>query len=135
MRAALTISRSAPLPPRVLEPRIDLAMWKQATPPDEPTRYTVTGPRGRLEFWREGECEILFEEEALRAQEAALLGPDPTSAETMALWMRQVCDGARPLPLILHSQFAACLYATGYCEDINQAKALAAISASQQRVA
>ena len=90
--------------------------------------------RPRIELWREGQCEILFEEEAVRPQEA-LLGPDPTSAETMALWMRQVCDGSRPLPLILHSQFAACLYASGYCEDINQAKALAAISASQQRVA
>ena len=90
--------------------------------------------RPRIEFWREGECETLFEEETLRAHET-LSGPDPTSAETMAMWMRQVCDGSRPLPPLLHSQFAACLYATGYCDDINQAKALAAISSSQQRVA
>ena len=90
--------------------------------------------RPRIEFWREGQCEVLFEEEAMRGHEASL-SPDGASAETMALWMRQVSDGSRPLPLILHSQFAACLYATGYCDDMNQAKALAAIGATQQRVA
>lgn len=97
-------------------------------------RSARSARRPRIELWREGECEILFEEEALRAHEA-LLGPDPASAETTAMWMRQVCDGSRPLPLTLHSQFAACLYASGYCDDINQAKALAAIGATQQRVA
>lgn len=90
--------------------------------------------RPRIEYWREGRCEILFEEEAMRAHEA-LRGPDPASAETTATWMRQVCDGALPLPPLLHSQFAACLYATGYCDDINQAKALAAIGATRERVA
>jgi len=90
--------------------------------------------RPRIEYWREGQCEVLFEEEAMHAQEGAL-APDSASAETTALWMRQVHDGTRPLPLALHGQFAACLYASGYCDDINQAKALAAISATQQRVA
>jgi hypothetical protein len=51
------------------------------------------------------------------------------------MWMRQVTDGGRPLPTPLLNQFAACLYATGYCDDLNQAKALAALSAVQQRVA
>jgi hypothetical protein len=40
----------------LLEPRVDLVMWKQSTPPDEPRRYTVTAPRGRLEFWRDGDA-------------------------------------------------------------------------------
>jgi hypothetical protein len=40
----------------LLEPRVDLVMWKQATPPDQPRRYTVTGPRGRLEFWRDADA-------------------------------------------------------------------------------
>ena len=94
----------------------------------------IGSARSGIEFWREGEREMLFEEQALHAQEAAL-GPDPASAEATALWMRQVCDGSRPLPLCVRRQFAACLHATGYCDDINQAKALAAIGASPRRVA
>ena len=90
--------------------------------------------RPRIEHWREGRCEILFEEEVMRANEA-VRGPDPASVETTAMWMRQVCEGVLPLPPLLHSQFAACLYATGYCDDINQAKALAAIGATRERVA
>ena len=90
--------------------------------------------RPRIEYWREGSCQVLFEDEAMHLHEASV-GPDPASAETTALWMQQVHDGTRPLPLALHSQLAACLYASGYCDDINQAKALAAISASRQQVA
>jgi hypothetical protein len=33
------------------------------------------------------------------------------------------------------NQLAACLYAIGYCEDFNQAKALAAIAAAGRHVA
>ena len=90
--------------------------------------------RPRIEYWRDGCCEVLFEEEAMRAHET-VRGPDLASAETTAMWMRQVCDGVVPLPAPLHSQFAACLYATGYCDDINQAKALAAIGTTRERVA
>ena len=96
-------------------------------------RNTRSLHRPRIEHWREGACEVLFEEEPMHAHEAA--PGDCTTAESTAIWMRQVLDGIRPLPLALHSQFAACLYASGYCDDINQAKALAAIGATQQRVA
>jgi hypothetical protein len=63
MRAAQLYVRHA-TPERVervaatclLEPRIDLVMWKPATRDTEPRRYTVTGPRGRLDFWRDGDA-------------------------------------------------------------------------------
>lgn len=90
--------------------------------------------RPRIEFWCEGRGEILFEEDAIRVCEAFAV-PDPASADSTAQWMRHIVDGARPMPIALLGQFAACLYATGYCEDISQAKALAAIGAARQRVA
>jgi hypothetical protein len=35
----------------LLDPRVDLIMWRDASQPSEP-RYVVLGPRGRLTFWR-----------------------------------------------------------------------------------
>ena len=40
----------------LLEPRVDLVMWKQAGEDGQTRRYTVAGPRGYLEFWRDGDA-------------------------------------------------------------------------------
>jgi hypothetical protein len=37
----------------LLDPRVDLVMWRRSLATGEPG-YVVTGPRGRLEFWRGG---------------------------------------------------------------------------------
>jgi hypothetical protein len=36
----------------LLEPRVDLVMWRSELAGGRPDAYTLTGPRGRLEFWR-----------------------------------------------------------------------------------
>ena len=63
MRAAQLYVRD-PAPSRVeriartclLEPRVDLVMWKHTTADEQTRRYNVAGPRGYLEFWREGDA-------------------------------------------------------------------------------
>jgi anthranilate phosphoribosyltransferase len=41
--------------------------------------------------------------------------------------MRRVLNGELPLPLPLANQLACCLYASGYADDFNQAKAIVAL--------
>jgi hypothetical protein len=40
----------------LIEPRVDLVMWKRTAP--ESGSYIVTGPRGRLEFWPSGSTRV-----------------------------------------------------------------------------
>jgi anthranilate phosphoribosyltransferase len=55
--------------------------------------------------------------------------PNPASAAATALWTTQVLAGEIPLPMPLVNQLACCLYASGYTQDMNQAKAIAAVEA------
>jgi anthranilate phosphoribosyltransferase len=55
--------------------------------------------------------------------------PKAASASSTALWTRQILAGEISLPLPLVNQLACCLYGTGYAQDMNQAKAIAAIEA------
>jgi hypothetical protein len=41
----------------LLEPRIDLVMWRNTRADTGTATYTVTGPRGRLTFWRDSTSE------------------------------------------------------------------------------
>ena len=61
--------------------------------------------------------------------------PMPSDVKAVASWIRRALDGACAIPAPLVNQLAACLYATGYCDDFNQAKALAVIAAAGRRVA
>jgi anthranilate phosphoribosyltransferase len=84
--------------------------------------------RPRIEYFDQGERRVLFEEEAapVKALAAGPAGIDPAST---AQWIRQALDGEVPIPYPLVNQLACCLYACGYTDDMNQAKAIAAVEA------
>lgn len=84
--------------------------------------------RPQLEYLNRGNSEILFEAERTPTRSVPHL-PKATSATATALWTRQVLARQIPLPLPLVNQLACCLYGTGYAQDMNQAKAIAAIEA------
>ena len=90
--------------------------------------------RPRLEYLDGGVGEVLFEAEhdSLRALPNL---PDGADAATTAKWTRRVLDNHLPLPLPIANQLACCLYASGYAEDFNQAKAIVAVEANGLAVA
>lgn len=82
--------------------------------------------RPRLEYIREGICETLFEAEHDSLKSLPNL-PDGADAAVTAQWIRRVLDNNLSLPLPIANQLACCLYACGYAEDFNQAKAIVAV--------
>lgn len=82
--------------------------------------------RPRLEYFRDGESRVLFEAETESGHHHPGGPADPSAAAT-ATWTRLALDGRVPLPLPLVNQVATCLYACGYTNDMNQAKAIAAV--------
>ena len=84
--------------------------------------------RPRIKLFRQGEAIVLFEEEMLSAR-GALSQPSALDAAATAAWMRQAMAGQVPIPHPLVNQLACCLYASGYTDDMNQAKAIAAVEA------
>lgn len=85
--------------------------------------------RPRLEYLHNGEVEILFEaeHESLRALPSL---PDGADALQTAKWTQRVLDKQTPLPKPIANQLACLLYACGYAEDFNQAKAIVAVEAN-----
>ena len=85
--------------------------------------------RPRLEYVHEGVVNVLFEaeHESLRALPEL---PDAADAVSTAKWIRRVLDKQLPLPKPIANQLACCLYASGYAEDFNQAKAIVAVEAT-----
>ena len=55
--------------------------------------------------------------------------PAAVDAATSAQWIRGVLDRQIPLPKPIADQLACCLHASGYAEDLNQAKAFVAVEA------
>jgi anthranilate phosphoribosyltransferase len=84
--------------------------------------------RPRIERFQQGAREILFEEEAGPVKAVAGL-PAGIDAHATAEWMRLALAGEAPIPHPLVNQLACCLYACGYTDDMNQAKAIAAVEA------
>jgi len=84
--------------------------------------------RPRIEFFDQGERYLLFEQEAhtLKAVAGLPVSVDPAAT---AAWMRQALAGETPIPQPIVNQLACCLYACGYTDDMNQAKAIAAVEA------
>ena len=82
--------------------------------------------RPRLEYIHEGQCDVLFEAEhdSLRALPNL---PEAIDAAATAAWIRRVLDHQLPLPKPIANQLACCLLASGYAEDLNQAKAIVAV--------
>ena len=90
--------------------------------------------RPQIEFSAGGSSEILFEAEHGVIKSLPLL-PEECDAKTTANWIRETLEGEHPIPLPLINQLACCLYATGYCSDFSQAKAIAAVKARVPQVA
>lgn len=82
--------------------------------------------RPELEYFRNGEPQLLFEAEAFPLKNFAFL-PQAVDAASTALWIKRVLGGEAPLPLPLVNQIACCLYGAGYTQDMNQAKAIVAV--------
>lgn len=84
--------------------------------------------RPQLEYFFQGAGEILFEAETHPIRTMPNL-PKASSATATAGWIKQAMAGEIPIPLPLINQLACCLYGTGYAQDMNQAKAIAAVEA------
>jgi anthranilate phosphoribosyltransferase len=84
--------------------------------------------RPRIEHFQRGVRQLLFEEEAGPVRPVAGL-PAGIDAHATAQWMRLALAGEAPIPHPLVNQLACCLYACGYTDDMNQAKAIAAMEA------
>lgn len=82
--------------------------------------------RPQLELMKDGRHEILFEAEVGPIATLPKL-PGAIDAVTTAAWIRAALTGQAPLPTPLVNQLACCLYASGYAQDMNQAKAIAAV--------
>jgi len=85
--------------------------------------------RPRLEFIHAGMVDVLFEaeHESLRALPSL---PDGADAAQTARWTQRVLDKQAALPKPIANQLACLLYASGYAEDFNQAKAIVAVEAN-----
>lgn len=85
--------------------------------------------RPRLEYVHEGISETLFEAEHESLRSLPNL-PEAADAVSTAKWIRRVLDKQIPLPKPIANQLACCLFASGYAEDFNQAKAIVAVEAT-----
>ena len=84
--------------------------------------------RPKIRLLRDGEETVLFEEELVPAKHVPS-EPSGIEAAVTAQWIRQALAGRVPVPHPLVNQLACCLFASGYTEDMNQAKAIAAVEA------
>jgi anthranilate phosphoribosyltransferase len=82
--------------------------------------------RPRMLHFQEGTAQVLFDEEPASSRGAVSL-PAAVDATATAQWIRLALSGRVPVPHPLVNQFACCLFASGYTEDMNQAKAIAAV--------
>ena len=85
--------------------------------------------RQRIEYLHDGANDILFEAEHDSLKRLPNL-PGTCDAKTTASWMRRVLSGEAVLPPPIANQLACCLYASGYADDFNQAKAIVAVDGS-----
>ena len=85
--------------------------------------------RPRLEYIHEGEVEVLFEAEHESLRTLPSL-PDGADAGQTAKWTQRVLDKQLALPKPIANQLACLLFASGYAEDFNQAKAIVAVEAN-----
>jgi len=93
-------------------------------PGTEGEAYANPQKRPRIELCRDGEAQLLFEEE-----HAATPPPEAQDleAKATAAWIRKAMDGGAALPLPMVNQLACILYGAGYTSDFNQAKAIVAV--------
>ena len=88
--------------------------------------YANPKRRPCIEHLHDGLGEVLFEAEHDSLKSLPQL-PEDAEAKSTADWMHAVLDGHSPVPQPLANQLACCLYASGYADDFNQAKAIVAV--------
>lgn len=82
--------------------------------------------RPRIVRYSDAIPHIVFERERETVQALASMPPHHDAMVT-AQWIRQALDHEVSIPLPIVNQLACCLYAAGYTQDLNQAKAIAAV--------
>lgn len=85
--------------------------------------------RPKIEYLHDGVAEMLFDAEHDSLKALPNL-PETNDAASTAKWTRGVLESHIPLPVPIANQLACCLYASGYVDDFNQAKAIVAIEAN-----
>jgi anthranilate phosphoribosyltransferase len=88
--------------------------------------YANPRRRPKIEFFRDGAGQVLFEQEHTPADQLAALEQN-TEAKATAEYIRKVMTGTAALPLPIVNLLACCLYGAGYTSDFNQAKAIVAV--------
>jgi len=86
--------------------------------------YANPNKRPRIELYRDGAAQLLFEQEHMTPQAAP---PQELEAKATATWIRKALQGSVALPQPIVNQLACCLYGSGYCTDLNEAKAVVAV--------
>jgi len=81
--------------------------------------------RPAIELIRDGVPQLLFDAEITPRCAHPL--PSAGDLKGTARWINGVLEGQIPMPVPIANQFACCLYGTGYAQDLNQAKAIAAV--------
>ncbi len=74
---------------------------------------------------QDGQGQLVYEAQSASSVPANLPELD---ARTTGAWTDQVIRDHLPLPLPIRNQLAVCLFAAGYTEDLNQARAITAIN-------
>lgn len=74
---------------------------------------------------QDGQTQHVYEAQSTYSTQTSLPLPD---ARATGKWISEVMQDHLALPLPIRNQLAACLYAAGYTEDLNQARAITAIN-------
>jgi anthranilate phosphoribosyltransferase len=74
---------------------------------------------------QDGQAQRVYEAQSSLSVSANLPAPD---ARATGAWIDQVMREHLPLPLPIRNQLAVCLFAAGYTDDLNQARAITAIN-------
>jgi anthranilate phosphoribosyltransferase len=82
--------------------------------------------RPQIDWFEQGRRDTLFEVEAGAVKPVSGL-PAGVDAQATAGWIERAMNGEVPIPHPLVNQLACCLFAGGYTDDMNQAKAIAAV--------
>jgi len=81
--------------------------------------------RPEMVLVQDGQSHPVYEAQSTVSVQANLPGMD---ARATGAWINEVMREQLPLPLPIRNQLAVCLYAAGYTDDLNQARAITAIN-------
>lgn len=109
-----------------LEQTHDRALLMQAT---EGEPFANPKQRPKIIHYQDGLSTMLFDAEIGTPRQQPSQ-PESIQASATAQWIKRVMSGEIPVPHPIAKQFAACLFACGYSQDLNRVKAIAAVEAA-----